>query len=64
MAAKTKAPGRLAARRQGDVAYAPAQTKLGAALRRIRRRIIEEGTPLLTSAQVRKEVAERRGGRP
>lgn len=47
---------------RGDPAYEPSKTKLGPALRRIQRRIIEDGTPLLTPAEVRKEVAERRGG--
>jgi hypothetical protein len=47
---------------KGDPAYAPARTKLGSALRRIRRRIVEEGVPLLSRAQIRKEVADRQGG--
>jgi len=47
---------------KGDPAYGKARTALGAKLRRLRRRIIESGEPLLTAAQIRREVAERRGG--
>jgi hypothetical protein len=46
----------------GEPAYNKARTPLGAKLRRIRRRIIESGEPLLTREQVRREVAKRRGG--
>lgn len=47
---------------KGEPAHNKARTTLGAELRRLGRRIIESGKPLLTAAQVRREVADRRGG--
>jgi hypothetical protein len=59
---KQKARSRVKPAPKVDPAYEPSRTPLGAELRRIRRRIIESGEPLLTAAQIRREVAERRGG--
>jgi len=48
--------------KHADPAYEPAQTPLGAELRRLRAKIIESGEPLLSWEEIEKEVAERRGG--
>jgi hypothetical protein len=45
-----------------DAACTAAVSPLGRRLREIRRRFIEEGGKLLTSEELDREIAERRGG--
>ena len=46
----------------GDRISTEAISQLGRRLREIRRRFIEEGGTLLTSGELDREIAERRGG--
>ncbi|MFH1116448.1 MAG: hypothetical protein V1792_21255 [Pseudomonadota bacterium] len=47
---------------EGDRISTEAISPLGRRLREIRRRFIEEGGTLLTSEELDREIAERRGG--